>query len=203
VDRADDLLPWLARDVVASLPLAAARDAAFEAAFAVPDGTPAPAPARALVTAEERTSLRMLLAVEDRVTMALGLESRPVACLGRVPDVARRLPEGGLVGPDGEGKRTWRAALAGRIPEVVRVRPEKRGFPTPFHRAATGAGRAAALAVLESARFRARGLFDVAACRRLLDEPRPAHDRALFSILLHETYFRLFLDGDAFAAPRA
>ena len=79
--------------------------------------------------------------------------------------------------------------------------PHKRGFPTPFHRAATGAGREGVLARLGERRFRERGVWNVAACRRLLDEPRPAHDRALFSVLLHETYFRLFLDGDAYASP--
>ena len=129
--------------------------------------------------------------------MSLGLESRPVACLGRVPTTAARLNEGSLVGVDGEGKRALRAALEGRIPEPVRVRKEKRGFPTPFHRAAVGKGRASALAILSDRRFRERGWWNVAACRRLLDDERPAHDRALFSVLLHETFARLFLDGDA------
>ncbi len=199
VDRSDDLLPYLDPAFAASLPLADAREAAFRAAFPANDGGVPPTPGRALAAAEVATTLRMLLRVEDRVTMSLGLESRPVACLLRVPDVAARLPEGALVGPDGEAKRTWRAALSGRIPEAVRTSRHKRGFPTPFHRAARGAGRARALAILEDRRFRERGLWNVAACRRLLDEERPAHDRALFSVLLHETFARLFLDGDALA----
>ena len=145
----------------------------------------------------------MLLEVEDRVTMALALESRPVPCLGRVPAVAARLPESWLVGPDGEGKRALRAALAGRIPEAVRTDRAKRGFPTPFHRAATGAGRDVAEGVLASARFRERGWWNVAACRGLLDEDRPAHDRALWTILSYETWARRFLDGDALTAPGA
>ena len=199
VDRSEDLLPYLEPAFAASLPLDDAREAAFRAAFPAGDGAGAPTPARALVEAELATTLRMLLRVEDRVTMSLGLESRPVACLGRVPEVAARLPEGALVGPDGEAKRTWRAALCGRIPEAVRTSRHKRGFPTPFHRAACGAGRAAALAILDDRRFRERGLWNVAACRRLLDEARPGHDRALFAVLLHETFLRLFLDGDALA----
>jgi asparagine synthetase B (glutamine-hydrolysing) len=115
-----------------------------------------------------------------------------------VPDVAARLPEGALVGEDGETKRALRAALEGRIPEAVRTNRRKRGFPTPFHRAATGAGRDLCEAVLSSAAFRERGWWDVAACRALLDARRPDHDRALFSILLHEAWARRFLD-----APRA
>ena len=203
VDRSDDLLPYLEPGFAASLPLDDARAAAFRTAFPAGDGPDAPTPGRALVEAELATTRRMLLRVEDRVTMSLGLESRPVACLGRVPDVASRLPEGALVGPDGEAKRTWRAALEGRIPEAVRTSRHKRGFPTPFHRAATGAGRAAALSILDDRRFRERGLWNVAACRRLLDEERPGHDRALFGVLLHETFARLFLDGDALAIAGA
>lgn len=198
VDRADDLVPFLDPAFTAHLPLANARRAAYDVAFPAGDGPDAPPPARALCDAEIGTSLRMLLKVEDRVTMSLGLESRPVACLGRVPATAARLHEGALVGVDGEGKRSLRAALEGRIPEAVRMRREKRGFPTPFHRAASGGGRAAALAILDDRRFRERGWWNVAACRRLLDEARPAHDRALFSVLLNETFARLFLDGDAF-----
>jgi len=203
VDRSGDLLPFLDPAFAATLPLAAAREAAFDVAFAVPAGAEAPAPARALADAETRTALRMLLRVEDRITMSLGLESRPVPCLGRVPAVAARLTDGQLVGVDGEGKRTLRAALEGRIPEPVRLQREKKGFPTPFHRAATGAGRAAVLALLEDRRFKERGWWNVRACRALLDETRPAHDRAIFSVLMHETFARLFLDGDALrpAAP--
>jgi len=145
----------------------------------------------------------MLLAVEDRVPMALALECRPVHCLGGVPAAAARLPEGWLVGPDGEGKRALRAALLGRIPESVRTSRRKRGFPTPFHRAATGAGRDAADAILSDARFSSRGWWDVAACRRLLTERRPDHDRALFSVLSLEVFARRFLDGEALDEAKA
>jgi asparagine synthase (glutamine-hydrolysing) len=181
----------------ASLPLAAARAAARAAAF--PSGAGGD-PARALAAAERRTTLPMLLRVEDRVTMALGLESRPVPCLHRVPGVASRLPGDLLVGPDGEGKRALREAARGLVPEAVRTRREKRGFPTPFLRAARGEGRDLAEALLTDRRARERGWWDVAACRRLLDAardeaPRPAHDRSLFAVLLLETWARAFLDG--------
>jgi asparagine synthase (glutamine-hydrolysing) len=199
IDRADDLLPWLSPEFRASLPVEAARLEVREALFGLSSGLAGVAAARALVEAEIRTTLRMLLHVEDRVTMALALESRPVPCLSRLPEVASRLPEGALVGPDGETKRALRAALEGRIPESVRTDRRKRGFPTPFHRAATGAGRDLAEAVIGGERFRSRGWWDVAACRRLLDAQRPAHDRALFTILSHEAWARRFLDADGAA----
>ena len=195
VDRSEDLLPWLHRDFAASLPVEAARGAVREALFGPASGTAALPPARALVEAEIRTTLRMLLHVEDRVTMALSLESRPVPCLGTVAEVASRLPPDALVGADGETKRALRRALDGRIPESVRTNRRKRGFPTPFHRAATGAGRDLAEAVLRSARFRERGWWNVEACLALLDARRSDHDRALFTILCHEAWARRFLDA--------
>jgi asparagine synthase (glutamine-hydrolysing) len=155
-----------------------------------------------LARAEAATTLPMLLEVEDRVTMWHGLECRPVPSLGRVRSVAARLSEDALVGRDGEGKRVLREALRGAIPEPVRTNPAKRGFPTPFHRAACGAGRDVADAILSDRRFAERGWWDVARCRGLLGADRPAHDRALFAVLALETWARLFLDGDAFAGIR-
>lgn len=203
VDRSDDLLPFLHPDVRRRVPIADAREAAFAALFGPASSAADLPPARALVHAEVATSLRMLLLVEDRVTMAQGLESRPTLSFGRVAAAAAALPEGWLVGVDGEGKRALRTALEGRVPEAVRLERKKRGFPTPFHRAATGAGRDVAADLLHDPRTAARGWWDVEACRMLLDARRPDHDRALFSVLLLETWARRFVDGEALAAATA
>ena len=123
-----------------------------------------------------------------------------MACLGDLRALAGRLPRAWLVGPGGEGKRALRAALAGHIPEHVRVHPQKRGFPTPFARAARGPGQAYVLDLMHDQRFVERGWWRVEACRALLDADRPVHDRALFAVCTWETWARLFLDGDAFPA---
>ncbi len=177
----------------------------LDPAFAATLGWPVTAPLlsdrsalRSMLWEERSGTLRSLLHVEDRVMMAHGLEGRPVACLGALPAVAAALPEGWIVGPDGEGKRALRAALRGALPEAVRTDPRKRGFPTPFARAARGVGRDLVEGWLAEARFRDRGWWNVAAVRRLLEEPRPAYDRALFAVLSWEWWARLFLDGDAF-----
>lgn len=166
---------------------------------------PPPAPrATALDSAlhpELLGTLPALLQVEDRVLMAHGLEGRPVFCLGDVPKTALALAPDDVVGPDGEGKRVLRALLRGRIPESVRTERAKRGFPTPFARAVRGAGRARAQQLLADRRFAERGWWDVRACRALLDEERPLHDRALFAVLSWELWARLFVDGDALTSP--
>ena len=151
----------------------------------------------ALLREEREGTLRGLLHVEDRVTSAHGLEGRPVASLGALPEVARGLPAAWLIGPDGEGKRALRAALEGHIPEHVRRNPTKRGFPTPFARAARGVGREWVLDLMHDARFVQRGWWNVDACRALLDAERPVYDRALWAVCSWETWARLFLDGDA------
>ena len=186
-DRSDDLMPLLAPDFVRAL------------------GWPVTAPLledtsllRSVLWEERAGTLRSLLHVEDRVAMAHGLEGRPVGCLGELPAVASSLPDAWLVGPDGEGKRALRAALAGFIPEDVRSDPRKRGFPTPFARAARGAGRDLVLDWLHDPRFAARGWWNVDACRALLEDERPAWDRALFAVLSWEWWARWYLDGDAY-----
>nr|MDJ0974833.1 asparagine synthase-related protein [Planctomycetota bacterium] len=90
--------------------------------------------------------------------------------------------------------------LRGHIPEHVRTNPRKRGFPTPFARAARGVGRDWVLDLMHDVRFLQRGWWNVDACRALLDEERPVYDRALWAVCTWETWARLFLDGDAFDA---
>lgn len=182
-DRAPVLRPLLDRDFLAGLP-----------AVAPPTLKPGEGLAQALRREEVDGTLAALLQVEDRVLMAHAVEARPVLCLGDVPRFAAQLDADTLIGPDGEGKRLLRQALRGRIPEGVRTDPRKRGFPTPFARAARGAGREQVRTWLSDAAFRQRGWWNVPACQALLDEARPAHDRALFSLLLIEWWARHFLD---------
>jgi asparagine synthase (glutamine-hydrolysing) len=188
MDRSDDLRPFLSPEFAATLPEPEPLAKEWSAKHLESH----------VLTAEWTETLPALLHVEDRVLMAHSLEGRPVPCLGSVASVAGGLPLPWLVGPDGEGKRALREALKGAIPEEVRTDRRKRGFPTPFARAARGAGRDVAEQVLHDRRFVERGWWNVDACRRALDEDRPAHDRGLFAMLSWETWARLFLDGDAF-----
>ena len=189
--RWPDLEPYLAREFAEGL------GEISTAGFVAPidDGHPV---ARA-IWHERHITLPTLLHVEDRILMRQGLEGRPVLCLGDMPRIAASLRGDQLIGPDGEGKRYLRGALQGLIPEHVRMNRRKRGFPTPFARAARGAGRDRAEAILGDRRFRERGWWNAEACRALLDAERPVHDRAIWMVLAWEVWARLFLDGDAFA----
>jgi asparagine synthase (glutamine-hydrolysing) len=186
-DRAGDLLPLLAPDFLASLPELDWPAHGVDASDIDP--------VERLVHVEVVTTLPMLFHVEDRVLMAHGLEGRPVLSLGDVPAVAAALPAWHRVGTDGEGKVALRRVLEGKLPDPVRLDRRKRGFPTPFARAARGAGREMVEDILADRRFQERGWWNVDACRRLLDEERASYDRALYALLSWELWARTFLDG--------
>jgi asparagine synthase (glutamine-hydrolysing) len=85
--------------------------------------------ATALTTAVEAAPLPQYLRVEDRNSMAHSVESR-------VPFLDHRLVEFGMRLPvewklaDGWNKRSLRESMKDLIPESVRLRPQKFGFPT-------------------------------------------------------------------------
>lgn len=77
--------------------------------------------------------LPLYLRVEDRNAMAHSVESRLPFLDAQLADFALRLPvEWKMHGP--WNKFILREAMRGRIPENVRSRPDKMGFPTPFTR---------------------------------------------------------------------
>lgn len=85
----------------------------------------------ALERAIRRDPLPLYLRVEDRNAMAHSVEARLPFLDPRLVDLAFSLP------PEWKMRGGWnkfilREAMKGHIPEVVRTRPDKMGFPTPF-----------------------------------------------------------------------
>ena len=78
-----------------------------------------------------KTLLPALLQVEDRVSMAHGLESRTPFVDHEVVEFAATLPA--IVKfKNGELKRTLKLALGDLLPETVLARKDKMGFPVPL-----------------------------------------------------------------------
>ncbi|MHB8245664.1 MAG: asparagine synthase (glutamine-hydrolyzing) [Acidimicrobiales bacterium] len=75
-------------------------------------------------------SLPSLLRYEDRNSMAWSIESRPPFLDQELVDLILRLPEDAIV-RNGWSRWILREALAGVIPDVVRLRRKKIGFTTP------------------------------------------------------------------------
>ena len=79
------------------------------------------------------TSLPALLRYEDRNSMAFGIEARTPFLDYRLVEAAIALPAGQLI-ERGWTKAILREAMRGILPESVRLRRDKLGFPTPERR---------------------------------------------------------------------
>jgi len=126
----------------------------------------------------ERTPLPQNLRVEDRNSMAHGVEARLPFMDYRLVSLAFRVPA------DRKMQGVWnkallRSSLRGRIPDSVRNRVEKMGFPTSLHTWVTGVLAEPLRDILASRAARERGIYKVDEMLRLLQnghriEPRDA-----------------------------
>jgi asparagine synthase (glutamine-hydrolysing) len=116
-----------------------------------------------------KTLLPALLQVEDRVSMAHGVESR-------VPFLDHRLVELAFALPDsvkrhaGWSKYGLRRALDGLLPPSVVWRRDKKGFPTPVGNWLRDGRGLPALSLLRDPARRTRHLFPQAAVDAFIDD---------------------------------
>jgi asparagine synthase (glutamine-hydrolysing) len=78
-----------------------------------------------------KTLLPALLHVEDRMSMAHGIESRVPFLDHSVVELAATIPSN-IKFQDGELKRLLRVAFPGKLPHSIRSRKDKMGFPVPL-----------------------------------------------------------------------
>lgn len=140
----------------------------------------------------ERARLPHYLRLEDRNSMAHGLEARLPFMDYRLVALAFRVPA------DQKMQGVWnkallRRSLRGRIPESVRNRVEKMGFPTSLHTWMTGALAAPLRDILASRAARERGIYNVEELLRAVhNNHRIAPEAALK--LFHVAEFELWHD---------
>ncbi len=136
--------------------------------------------------------LPALLQVEDRASMASGLESRvPLLDHRLVEFMATLLPR--LKFRGGELKYLLKKAAQGVVPETVLARKDKMGFPVPLHLWTRGPSRDFIHDTLMSSRARERGIFDPAGVEGLLRHERD-FSRQSWGLLNLEIWFRTFID---------
>jgi asparagine synthase (glutamine-hydrolysing) len=142
------------------------------------------------------SSLPALLHYEDRDSMAFGIEARTPFLDYRLVERAFSLPfELKLRGAT--TKVILREAMRGILPEMVRDRRDKLGFPTPFGRWVRGPHREWLRDLLLSKSARERSLADPRAVEKTLE----VHDRGqadygatLYMLATVELFHRLFID---------
>lgn len=138
------------------------------------------------------SSLPALLQVEDRVTMAVSLESRVPMLDHRIVElVISMLPRMKFKGA--EMKYILKKAVKDILPPMIFERRDKMGFPVPLHIWARNNVRGFFRDILLSQACRERGLFDPVEVEKLI-ENEDAFGRRLWGLLNLELWFRTFID---------
>ncbi len=144
-----------------------------------------------------KTHLQSLLHVEDRTSMAWGLESRvPLLDYRLVELMASVTPR--LKFENGRLKHLFLTAVDDLLPTEIRDRRDKMGFPVPLPAWAGGPLREFLGDVLGSQRARERGVFATDALLGA-SSGESAFGRTTWGALCLELWFRQFVDGDGLA----
>jgi asparagine synthase (glutamine-hydrolysing) len=141
-----------------------------------------------------KTLLPALLQVEDRVSMAHGLESRVPLLDHPLVELAATMPAD-VKFKDGHLKHVLKAAFGQVLPDSVRGRRDKMGFPVPLQEwiSQPGPVREFVLDTLSSDAARSRTLIDNQKVLANLDR-EPRFGRTIWGLLSLELWQRAFHD---------
>ncbi len=145
-----------------------------------------------MVNYDMRTNLPSLLHVEDRVSMAVSLESRVPLLDHRIVKLVTRMPPG-MKFRGAEMKYILKKATKDLLPKKIVNRKDKMGFPVPLHIWARNNAKTFFQDILLSDTCRNRGFFNVKEIERLIENEK-AFGRNLWGLLNLELWFRQFID---------
>ena len=143
---------------------------------------------------DQKTLLPALLHVEDRVSMAVSLESRVPLLDTRVVDLVTTMPPP-LKFQGGHPKHIFKKAIAELLPASVLDRKDKMGFPVPLREWMTGGPvREFVADTLLSQRSRERGIYRPQALETMLTH-HGVGGRQLWGALNLELWHQTFIDA--------
>lgn len=166
-------------------------------ARAIPPHYPGQSFSHAILNSLVTGPLPQYLRVEDRNSMAHGIESRVPFLDHVLVENALTLPVGALMS-GGWNKRILRDAMRGRIPDSVCNRAVKFGFPTAARDWFAGPLSGALRDLLDGSAAARAGWFHVERLRHALDEHvagRADHSRALFAFAQANAWLELHARG--------
>jgi asparagine synthase (glutamine-hydrolysing) len=137
-------------------------------------------------------SLPGLLQVEDRVSMAVSIESRVPLLDRRIVDLISCMPAG-MKFKGGEMKYLMKRTIDGIVPKKIMNRKEKMGFPVPLHIWAKNKAKDFILDTLLSKNARERNIVNYKYVEDLISSERP-FGRGLWGILCLELWYQQFID---------
>jgi asparagine synthase (glutamine-hydrolysing) len=142
-----------------------------------------------------KTLLPALLHVEDRVSMAHGLEARVPLLDHPLVECAATIPSD-IKFEHGRMKHLFRRVAAPLLPASIVARTDKMGFPTPITEWVAGEARTFVTDVLTSQAARSRAFIDnIAVVRKLTEEPK--FGRRIWALLCLEIWQQEFHDRQA------
>ena len=139
--------------------------------------------------------LQSLLHADDRTSMGTSLETRTPFVDYRVVELASQIP-GVLKLKNLSTKHILRESLKGILPEPVRTRKDKKGFPTPASIWFRTSQKNYLNSIIKSKEFKDRDIFNINYVNQLFDEHQQGRDHTfkLWFILNTEIWFREFID---------
>jgi asparagine synthase (glutamine-hydrolysing) len=139
-------------------------------------------------------SLPALLQVEDRMSMAVSIESRVPLLDYRLVELIASMPPA-MKFKGAEMKYILKKAVKDLLPAKILNRKDKMGFPVPLHVWVNGKAKNFIEDVLLSNASRNRGIFNVDRIEKLIQFERP-FGRQLWGMLSLELWFQQFIDHD-------
>lgn len=138
-------------------------------------------------------SLPGLLQVEDRVSMAVSIESRVPLLDRRIVDLISRMPAG-MKFRGGEMKYLLKKAVKEVIPEKIMNRKDKMGFPVPLHIWSKNKAKDFIMDVLLSKKAKDRNIINTEIIEKLIKSEQP-FSRGLWGFLSLELWYTQFIDN--------
>ncbi|MFT9849642.1 asparagine synthase (glutamine-hydrolyzing) [Aneurinibacillus sp. REN35] len=139
-----------------------------------------------------KVHLPALLHVEDRTSMAWGVESRVPLLDHRIAELLSSIPPV-IKFKGGQPKYLFRKVIKNLIPEQVFNRKDKMGFPVPLHLWFRNSLGEFAKEVLLDKGARERGIFDPIALEAAIKEEKD-FGRVIWGALCLELWFKTFID---------
>ena len=143
-----------------------------------------------------KTLLPALLQVEDRVSMAHGLESRVPFLDHPLIELVATIPAD-IKFKDGTMKRVLKDAMRSVLPDQIVDRKDKMGFPTPLNEWIRGEAREFVRDILSSPNALGRDVIDN---RKVIDrlDTEPKFGRTIWGLLSLELWHQEFHDRESF-----
>ncbi len=140
-----------------------------------------------------KVHLPALLHVEDRTSMAWGIESRVPLLDHRIVELIASIPPV-IKFKNGQPKYIFRKAIQNIVPGKILDRKDKMGFPVPLHLwLKQKALKKFVKEILLDDKAKRRGIFNIKMIERLLDEEQE-FSRVIWSALCLELWFNTFID---------